>query len=171
MPVLNEAIKALESLNKKDISEVKAYGKPPELVQIVLEAVMILRQNEPTWAEAKRQLGEANFIRSLIEFDRDNIPDRVLRRINKYTSEPDFQPEKVGSVSGAAKSLCMWVRAMEQYGNIFKIVLPKREHYNQAMAALKEKQDALADARRKLEEIQKQIEELKKQYDEKMVNY
>ena len=48
---------ALESLNKKDIAEVKAYGKPPTLVETVMEAVMIVRQSEPTWAEAKRQLG------------------------------------------------------------------------------------------------------------------
>ncbi len=169
MPALNEALKSLDSLNKNAIAEVKAYGKPPTLVEIVMEAVMILRQSEPSWAEAKRQLGDPNFINSLKEFDKDNIPDKVLRKINKYTSEPDFTPEKVGTVSGAAKSLCMWVRAMESYGVIFRVVQPKRERYNQAMAQLKEKQDALADAKRKLEEIQRQIEDLKKQYDEKMV--
>lgn len=49
---------ALEALNKKDITEIKSYGKPPPLVEKVLEAVMILRCQEATWAEAKRQLGE-----------------------------------------------------------------------------------------------------------------
>jgi dynein heavy chain, axonemal len=97
--------------------------------------------------------GDSNFINSLKDFDRDNIPDKVLRKINKYTADPDFMPDKVGSVSGAAKSLCMWVRAMELYGQIFRVVQPKRERYNQAMALLKEKQEALADAKRKLEEV------------------
>jgi len=92
---------------------------------------------------------------SLYEFDKDNIPDKVLRKINKYTSNPDFQPEKVGSVSFAAKSLCMWARAMETYGQVFRVVQPKRERYNQAMALLKEKQDALADAKKKLEDVRK----------------
>jgi dynein heavy chain len=153
MPALNEAILALDSLKKNDIAEVKAYGKPPQLVEVVLEAVMVLKQSEPTWAEAKRQLGDPNFINNLKEFDRDNIPDKVLRKINKYTADPDFQPEKVGSVSFAAKSLCMWVRAMETYGQIFRVVQPKRERYNQAMAQLKEKQDALNDAKKKLEDV------------------
>lgn len=90
---------------------------------------------------------------SLFDFDKDNIPDKVLRKINKYTSNPDFQPEKVGSVSFAAKSLCMWVRAMETYGQVYRVVQPKRERYNQAMALLKEKQDALADAKKKLEDV------------------
>lgn len=153
MPALNEALKSLNALRKNDIAEVRAYGKPPELVEIVMEAVMVLKQSEPTWGEAKKQLGDPNFILSLQEYDRDNIPDKVLRKINKYTSNPDFQPEKVGSVSFAAKSLCMWVRAMEAYGQIFRVVQPKRERYNQAMALLKEKQDALADAKKKLEDV------------------
>lgn len=39
------------------MTEIKSYGRPPALVEKVMEAVMILRGNEPTWAEAKRQLG------------------------------------------------------------------------------------------------------------------
>ena len=58
MPALEEALKSLDSLSKRDIAEVKAYGKPPALVELVLEAVMVLKQSEPTWAEAKRQLGK-----------------------------------------------------------------------------------------------------------------
>ncbi|XP_028725159.1 dynein heavy chain 2, axonemal [Peromyscus leucopus] len=58
LPALEEAMRALESLNKKDIGEIKSYGRPPAQVEMVMQAVMILRGNEPTWAEAKRQLGE-----------------------------------------------------------------------------------------------------------------
>lgn len=43
MPALEEAIHALDSLNKKDISEMKSYGKPPVKVEMVMEAVMILK--------------------------------------------------------------------------------------------------------------------------------
>ena len=52
-------MQALESLNKKDMTEIKSYGRPPMLVEKVMEAVMILRGSEPTWAESKRQLGES----------------------------------------------------------------------------------------------------------------
>lgn len=43
MPALEEAIRALDSLSKKDISEMKSYGKPPVKVEMVMEAVMILK--------------------------------------------------------------------------------------------------------------------------------
>ena len=57
LPALQDAMKALESLNKKDMTEIKSYSVPPPLVQKVMEAVMLLKGSEPTWAEAKRQLG------------------------------------------------------------------------------------------------------------------
>ena len=50
-------LQALESLNKKDMTEIKSYGRPPPLVEKVMTAVMVLRNSEPTWAEAKKQLG------------------------------------------------------------------------------------------------------------------
>jgi dynein heavy chain len=48
---------ALESLNKKDMTEIRSYAKPPGLVEKVMEAVMILRGVDPTWSESKKQLG------------------------------------------------------------------------------------------------------------------
>ena len=41
-----------------------------------MQAVMILRQSDPSWAEAKRQLGDTNFIKQLVEFDKDNMSDK-----------------------------------------------------------------------------------------------
>lgn len=57
--------------------------------------------------------GESNFIKTLVNFDKSNISDRVLKKIGQYCRMSDFQPEIIGKVSLAAKSLCMWVRAME----------------------------------------------------------
>ena len=65
-------------------------------------------------------LGEQNFIKQLINFDKDGMTDRVLKKIGQYCSQPDFHPEIIGRVSLAAKSLCMWVRAMEVYGRIYR---------------------------------------------------
>ncbi|XP_040308873.1 dynein axonemal heavy chain 2 [Herpailurus yagouaroundi] len=168
LPALEEAMRALESLNKKDIGEIKSYGRPPAQVEMVMQAVMILRGNEPTWAEAKRQLGEQNFIKSLIHFDKDNISDKVLKKIGAYCAQPDFQPDIIGRVSLAAKSLCMWVRAMELYGRLYRVVEPKRVRMNVALAQLQEKQAALAEAQEKLREVAEKLEMLEKQYEEKL---
>ncbi|TKS92669.1 Dynein heavy chain 2, axonemal [Collichthys lucidus] len=163
LPALEEAMKALESLNKKDMTEIKSYGRPPALVETVMQAVMTLQGKEPTWTEAKRQLGESNFIKTLVNFDKDNIPDRVLKKIGQYCRQVDFQPEIIGKVSLAAKSLCMWV-----YGRIYRVVEPKRAQLNAATAQLAEKQAALAEAQEKLREVGEKLDQLKKQHGEKL---
>jgi dynein heavy chain len=43
-----------------------------------MEAVCILRQEKPDWDTAKKLLGDSDFMRSLQEFDKDNIPVRLL---------------------------------------------------------------------------------------------
>eukprot|EP01135_Chromosphaera_perkinsii_P005558 Nk52_evm107s352 gene=Nk52_evmTU107s352 len=168
IPALEASVKALEALNKKDITEIKSYGKPPALVEKVLEAVMILRKSEPTWAEAKRHLGEPNFIQQLVNYDKDNMTDKILSKIGKYCALPDFQPDIIGRVSLAAKSLCLWVRAMETYGNVYRVVAPKRAKLNAASAALAEKQQSLAEAKANLKAISDKLDELQKEYADKM---
>ncbi|KPJ06858.1 Dynein heavy chain 2, axonemal [Papilio machaon] len=168
MPALEEAVKALDALNKKDITEVKSYAKPPQKVEMVMEAVLILLQKEPTWAEAKRQLGDQYFLDRLRDFDKDNISDKTLKKIGTYTAKPDFEPEIVGTVSLAAKSLCLWVRAIEKYGKVYKIVKPKKERLEEALESLRMKQQILAEARAKLRELSEMIARLQKEYDEKL---
>ncbi|KAI9101992.1 dynein heavy chain and region D6 of dynein motor-domain-containing protein [Phlyctochytrium arcticum] len=168
IPALNAAMKALESLNKKDLNEIRSYGKPPPLVEKVMEAVMVLKKSEPTWDEAKRQLGNPYFIKQLINFDKDNISDKILKRTTQICSDDSFQPDVVGRVSGAAKSLCMWVRAMESYGTIFRQVAPKREKLRVAQETLEKKQKSMREAKAKLQEIQDKLIELKTQYDDKV---
>ncbi|XP_076295130.1 dynein heavy chain 2, axonemal kl-2 [Lasioglossum baleicum] len=167
-PALNEAMKALDALSKKDISEIRSFTRPPPKVEMVMEAVMILKTSEPSWAESKRQLADVNFLNALRDFDKDHISDRTLRAIARYTSNPEFDPEKVGLVSIAAKSLCIWVIAMEKYGKLYRIVAPKREKLYVALASLKQKEDALLEAMQQFQKLQEKLEKLQEMYDGKM---
>lgn len=168
LPALNAAVKALDSINKKDLNELKSYAKPPPLVEKVMEGVMVLKKCEPTWDEAKRQLGNPYFLKQLITFDKDNISDKILKRTSQFCADENFQPDIVGRVSGAAKSLCMWVRAMETYGIIFRQVAPKKEKLRVAQETLEKKQKTLKEAKMRLDEIQQKLQDLKNQYDEKV---
>lgn len=49
----------------------------------------------PDWASAKQLLGDPNFLRRLMDYDKDNIKPQVLLKLQKYISNPDFIPEKV----------------------------------------------------------------------------
>jgi dynein heavy chain len=81
---------------------------------------LLRRGEQPTWEAAKKLLGDTNFMRSLEEFDKDNIPDAVVRKLRRYTEDPGYTPDAVAKQSKAAMSLCMWTRAMEVYNRIAK---------------------------------------------------
>nr|CAI5834494.1 unnamed protein product [Callosobruchus analis] len=168
MPALEEAIRALDSLSKKDISEMKSYTTPPQKVKMVMEAVNILKGIDPSWDSAKKLLGEMNFLKDLKEFDKNHISEKTLKKIAGYTTSEEFVPDKVGIVSLAAKSLCLWVIAIEKYAKVWKVVGPKQAKLDEALESLREKQLMLAEAKAKLEELNMQLQKLQKEYEEKL---
>lgn len=48
--------------NLPNLPQVKAYSKPPPLVETVMAAVMTLMGRGSDWATAKKALGEGNFL-------------------------------------------------------------------------------------------------------------
>jgi dynein heavy chain len=137
LPAFDSAVKALKSLNKGDITEIKNFANPPALVKTVMEAVCILKGAKPTWEDSKKLLNDSNFLVGLETYDKDNISEKILKALKKYIEDPDFTPDKVEKVSRAAKSLCMWCRAMDVYARVAKNVEPKKK-------ALKEAEDSVA---------------------------
>ncbi|XP_059176449.1 dynein axonemal heavy chain 6-like [Physella acuta] len=161
LPALEAAVKALDALDKNDISEIRVFTKPPELVQTVLEAVAILLGNKTDWASCKAMLGDSNFLKRLAEYDKDKIPAAKLAKVRKYTAMPNFVPDVVAKVSKACKSLVMWVRAMDIYSVVAKQVEPKKqalaeaqEVLNEVMRVLKAKQDQLAEVEKQIKGLQ-----------------
>ncbi|XP_037621211.1 dynein heavy chain 6, axonemal [Sebastes umbrosus] len=165
LPALEGAIQALNSLKKADISEIKVFTKPPDLVMTVMEAICILLNCKPDWPGAKQLLGDANFLRRLTDFDKDNIKPQVLLKLQKYINNPDFIPEKVEKVSRACRSMCMWVRAMDLYSRVLKEVGPKREKLAKAQGELDVTMATLREKQQKLQDVENQIKVLQEQFD------
>lgn len=131
----------------------KGFKKPPDLVVTVLEAVCILLQEKPDWSTAKRVMGDMKFIDRLKGYDKDSIDPKVIKKVGKYIKMEKFQPSEVKSVSLAATSLCMWVRAIFKYDAVAKNIEPKRKALNEAMASLEKAQAILEQKRAALREI------------------
>ncbi|KAG2427037.1 hypothetical protein HYH02_014682 [Chlamydomonas schloesseri] len=181
MPAFNAAIKALNTLTKNDISEVKGMKAPPQPVRMVMQAVCMLKGLQPTkvkdkdgrwgldwWETSKRMLSDMGFLDSLMTFDKDNIPAEVITALQPLLSDPNFQPAKIKKVSQAAFGLCSWVRAMDTYDRVAKVVAPKRKALQEAeqqlavvMADLGAKQAQLRAVAERLAGLQSQLEAAK----------
>lgn len=165
LPALESAIKALDALDKNDITEIKAFNNPPEMVQTVMESVCILLGSKADWATSKALLGDPNFLKNLLIFDKDNIPEARIKKLQPYIGNPKFIPEEVAKVSKACRSLCLWVRALDLYARVFKEVAPKKAKLAQAEAELKSVMKELKAKQDKLADVENQIRELQNMYD------
>jgi dynein heavy chain, axonemal len=107
MPALHKALKALDTLDKGDISEMKNYGSPPADLVLVFDAVCVMLSKKPSWAEAKQLMGNPQgFIDTLKNYDKDNIPNKIQKKIKEYLKDERFTPEVIGKKSVAGKSIC-----------------------------------------------------------------
>uniref|UniRef100_A0A1A9V6M7 AAA+ ATPase domain-containing protein n=1 Tax=Glossina austeni TaxID=7395 RepID=A0A1A9V6M7_GLOAU len=167
MPALRDAEDALKGLSKADINELKSFTTPPALVQFCMEAVCILLGAKPSWAGAKAIMADVNFIKRLFEYDKEHIPETILQKVKKYIDHKDFVPAKFEKVSKVAKSVSLWVIAMEKFAKVYKVVEPKIRRKEIAESELKEVMTILKAKQKELAAVEAKIQGLKDNLDMK----
>jgi len=174
MPILLKAQKAVSSIDPKSISEIKNFTSPPELVGICLNAVCLLiykDKKKETWEEAKKMLSNMNFLNMLLDFDSDNIPDKVLERLRTvYLSHPKFNEDDMKRVSVACATILNWVVAIDKYAKVKKIVAPKEKSLKEAETKLAQVQGELSKKQAALKEVQDTVARLKNNLDSSIRN-
>ncbi|XP_053982409.1 dynein axonemal heavy chain 7 [Hylaeus volcanicus] len=184
MPILNAANAALNTLTPQDIQIVRSMKRPPAGVRLVMEAVCILKDVKPEkvqtptgavddyWKASLRVLSDMRFLESLLTFDKDNIPERIMTKIRTtILTNPDFDPERIRHVSTACEGLCRWVFALSEYDVVAKIVAPKKQalakaeaDYSQAMEQLNLKRLQLQEVRDRLAKLEELLAERRAEY-------
>lgn len=118
---------------------------------------------EDYWKPSLRILTDIKFLDSLINFDKDNIPERIMTKIRTtILTNPNFDPERIRQVSTACEGLCKWVFALSEYDKVAKIVAPKRRALAIAEADYKEAMDQLALKRAQLQEVRDRLAKVEK---------
>ncbi|XP_056593901.1 dynein axonemal heavy chain 3 isoform X3 [Triplophysa dalaica] len=176
MPALEAALAALDTLKPADITVLKSMQNPPGPVKLVMESICVMKGIKPErkqdpggsgkmiddfWGPSKKLLGDLKFLESLKTFNRDNIPAANIKKIReKFIEHPDFQPSLIKSVSSACEGLCKWVRAMEVYERVAKVVAPKKERLQAAEAELSVQMKKLDVKRAELKEVEDRLQAL-----------
>ena len=165
VPQIHAAIQALDTLDKSDIAELRVYSQPPAIVVLVMEPVCALLGHKTDWASAKIVLKDPDLIRKLIHLDKENIPSSVLAKLKQSTRNPDFNPDTVGEVSLACRSICQWVIAVQRYNEVYTTVGPKKRRLQEAQDVLGISQKNLDKKRETLRKIENQLSLLKQKYE------
>jgi dynein heavy chain len=128
-------------------------------------AVMTFLGQPTPWAEIKKVISKPGFKDSLFTFDKENIPQSRLTKVQKFTRMESFNEGHMFAISRAAAALCVWVKAIEEYAQALKVVVPKREKKEAAEAKVKAMEEELAAMQRQFDEMQAELDTLQKNYD------
>ncbi|KAL1116324.1 hypothetical protein AAG570_005819 [Ranatra chinensis] len=180
IPALEAALNALNTLKPSDITIVKSMKNPPSVVKLVLEAVCVMkgikserkpdpsgsgRMVEDFWGPSQKLLGDIKFLESLKTYNKDNIAPPIMKRIReRYIPDRDFDPNVVKNVSTACEGLCRWVRAMEVYDRVIKIVAPKKAKLAEAEEELSTQMAKLNEKRAQLQEVTDKLQALNDEF-------
>ncbi|XP_037391966.1 dynein heavy chain 3, axonemal [Pygocentrus nattereri] len=176
MPALEAALSALDTLKPADITVVKSMQNPPGAVKLVMESICVMKGIKPErkpdpggsgkmiedyWGPSKKLLGDMKFLENLKAFDKDNIPAANIKKIReKFIDHPEFQPTLIKTVSSACEGLCKWVRAMEVYERVAKVVAPKKVRLREAEEELAVQMKMLEVKRGELKAVQDRLQAL-----------
>ncbi|KAL4716976.1 hypothetical protein ACJJTC_012787 [Scirpophaga incertulas] len=159
-PALIAAQSALNTLNKANLTELKSFGSPVDAVANVTSAVMVLLApkgkvpKDRSWKAAKVIMAKVDvFLDILINYDKENIHPDVIKAIQPYLRDVEFEPDFVSTKSSAAAGLCAWVINIIKFYEVYCDIEPKRR-------ALQEANDELATAIDKLKSIKAKVASL-----------
>ena len=170
-PALIAAREALDTLNKNNLTELKSFGSPPDIVVTVSAAVMCLLSKgkvpkDRSWKAAKGMMGNVGqFLTDLQEYDKENIPAANLAETRKYIADKDFNPEFVKGKSLAAAGLCSWVINIVIFYDVFCDVEPKRIALAEANAQLEAAQTKLNGIMAKIKKLDEALARLTAEFE------
>lgn len=165
MPQLLKAEAALKTVGSRDIAIVRKLGKPPHLITVIMDCVLVLLKKklvpvridaeknflEASWAESMKLMGEPNFLKKIVDFKTDTIDAETLDLLQPYFDYPHYTEADAKVACGSVSGLLNWTIAMAEFYKVNKDVLPlkadlarKQAQSQKATKELQKLEDALA---------------------------
>ena len=183
-PALLEAEDALKAIQPADIKNLTALKKPPAVIQIIFDGVLLLKRKRmlkctfeevkgeqcyvPNYGDASAMMRESTFLAELQGFPKECITDEDCELLQPYIDHPLFTVEAAKQASGMAVGLCKWVKAMSTYHMIAKVVIPKMDGLRLKEAELAAAQKKLAGAEAELNAAQAELDAMQLKFDAAM---
>jgi dynein heavy chain len=118
-------------------------------------------------ARAQLLNNPGNFLKSMQEYDKEHMEEKMVKRVGAILESDDFTIEKVQKASEALVAILKWSGAMLKYHDLLKIVNPKRIAVKEMTDKLKIVRAGLAEKRARLKEVEEKLAKLQAMYDEK----
>ncbi|CRK87169.1 CLUMA_CG000977, isoform A [Clunio marinus] len=179
MPQLLMAEAALKTVKSQDIATVRRLGKPPHLITVIMDVVMVLFCKrldsikidpekyflQTSWEQAVKMMADTNFLKKIIEFKRDTIDAECIDLMEPYFNFPNYSEEAAKLACGNVAGLLKWTKAMAEFYLVNKDVLPlkaelavKQAQSEKATEELQKLEESLAMKEKELESAEEELE-------------
>ncbi|KAK4886462.1 hypothetical protein RN001_002733 [Aquatica leii] len=181
-PALEAAETALQTIKAGDIATVRKLGKPPYLIMVIMDAVLVYfkKKLEPTkadpeknflitsWQESLKVMADSKFLFNLQNYPKDTINSEMLDLLAPYFDFPTYTFESAKSACGNVAGLISWTIAMASFYEVNKEVLPLKANLARQQAKLQKAQDELNAAMSLLAAKEAEVKACQDEFDKAM---
>ncbi|KAF5272453.1 hypothetical protein FQR65_LT04921 [Abscondita terminalis] len=181
-PALEAAESALQTIKSTDIATVRKLGKPPHLIMVIMDAVLIYfkRKLESTtpdiekkflvtsWQESLKVMADTKFLSNLQNFNKDAINSEIVDLLQPYFAFPSYTFENAKTACGNVAGLISWTIAMASFYEVNKDVLPLKANLARQAAKLERAQEELNYAMQLLAAKEAEVKACQEEYDTAM---
>uniref|UniRef100_A0A6P7GBN3 Dynein heavy chain 8, axonemal-like n=1 Tax=Diabrotica virgifera virgifera TaxID=50390 RepID=A0A6P7GBN3_DIAVI len=181
-PALDAAEAALLTIKAADIATVRKLGKPPYLILLIMDAVLIYFKRKlepvkpdpernflvPSWSESLKVMAEANFLKRLQDYPKDTINAEIVDLLTPYFSYPIYTFEAAKTACGNVAGLISWTLAMASFFDVNREVLPLKANLAIQQAKLSRAEEELGAAMELLRTKEEEVRGCQEQYEEAM---
>ncbi|KAJ9594442.1 hypothetical protein L9F63_014127 [Diploptera punctata] len=182
LPALEAAEAALLTIKAADIATVRKLGKPPYLITLIMDAVLILFQRKldpvrvdneksfigASWSESLKTMADSRFLQNLLNFPKDKINGETVDLLTPYLEYSQYTYENAKVVSGSVAGLAQWTIAMAAFYAVNKEVLPLKANLAVQQAKLNSASTQLKEAEALLEEKERELRIVQEEFDKAM---
>lgn len=187
-PMLEAAMAALDTLNKKDLGSCKTMSKPPAGVGDIFGAVVVLfaglnpnvviqkngkvKEKDRSWEATKKALlGNINaFVDELKSFktvvDDQQVPEVNWKEVRPFLQLEHFNVETIEKKNSAAAGLCAWVINIVAYYDAIVVVEPKKKALAEANVKLRIANEKLDEVNVKVAALEAKLATLTAEFEE-----
>uniref|UniRef100_A0A5K3F2S1 AAA_lid_1 domain-containing protein n=1 Tax=Mesocestoides corti TaxID=53468 RepID=A0A5K3F2S1_MESCO len=167
LPALEAAKRALDELDKADVTEFRAFATPPKPVQLVGECLCyIMSASESNWKAARGLMADANFIGTLQTMDCEAIPQKNINAIKDLLSKRGIGYDDVRAASKAGGGFFKFVLSVISFYDVAKMIRPKRERVKMLERELAKAVRELQMTRDQVAQLEEMLLNLRRQFSE-----
>lgn len=181
-PALDEAEAALKTIKAADIATVRKLGKPPYLITLIMDAVLLLfrKRVEPTrpdpekqfmcasWEQSLKMMADTSFLRKILEYPKDSINAEMVDLLTPYFNYSLYTFEAAKAACGNVAGLLSWTMSMAKFFEVNKEVLPLKANLAVQEAKYSKAAKELSDAEALFAAKEEELAGVKKSFDEAM---